>query len=280
MRIAVLSETDRSRPASPRRPRRSRSTRRSAPTWWSRPAPAPTPASRMREFEAAGATLATDAEEAVDGRRHRPEGPPPARTASSPAAKPGALVIAIMDPYGQRGGAAGAGRRQGRRLRDGADAAHHPRAGDGRALLAGEPRRLPRRHRRRRRVRPRHADDDDGGRHRAGGARLRHGRGRRRPAGDRHGAAPRRRRDRDRRAARRQGAGRIARRQVRRRRGRGVQAGRDRRRLRQGDVGGVPGQAGGARRLPHRQAGHRHHDGADSRAGRRRSSSPARWWNR
>ena len=64
----------------------------------------------------------------------------------------------------------------------------------------------------------------------------------------------------------------IARRQVHRRRGRGVQAGRDRRRLRQGDVGGVPGQAGRTRRLPHRQAGHRHHDGADSRAARRRSS--------
>ena len=99
-----------------------------------------------------------------------------------------------------------------------------------------------------------------------GGSSLRHGRGRRRPAGDRDGAPPRRRRDRDRRAAGRQGAGRIARRQVHRRRGRGVQAGRDRRRLRQGDVDGVPGQAGRTRRLPHRQAGHRHHDGADSRA--------------
>ena len=34
-------------------------------------------------------------------------------------------------------------------------------------------------------------------------------------------------------------------------------------RLRQGDVGGVPGQAGRSRRLPHRQAGHRHHHGPD-----------------
>ena len=57
----------------------------------------------------------------------------------------------------------------------------------------------------------------------------------------------------------------IARRQVRRRRGRGVQAGRDRGRLRQGDVGRVPGQAGRAGRRAHRQAGHRHHHGADPR---------------
>ena len=79
---------------------------------------------------------------------------------------------------------------------------------DGRALLAGQPRRLSRRHRRRGRIRPRLADDDDRGRHRAGGPRLRHGRGRRRPAGDRHRPPPRRRRHRDRRAPGRQGAGR------------------------------------------------------------------------
>ena len=58
------------------------------------------------------------------------------------------------------------------------------------------------------RVRPRLADDDDGGRHGAGRARLRHGRRRRRPAGDRHGAPPGRGRHRDRRAPGHQGAGR------------------------------------------------------------------------
>ena len=39
----------------------------------------------------------------------------------------------------------------------------------------------------------------------------------------------------------------------------------DRRRLRQGNVQGVPGQAGRARRRAHQEAGHRHHHGADPR---------------
>ena len=38
---------------------------------------------------------------------------------------------------------------------------------------------------------------------------------------------------------------------------------RDRRRLRQGDVEGVPGEAGRARRRAHQEAGHRHHHRAD-----------------
>ena len=71
---------------------------------------------------------------------------------------------------------------------------------DGRALEPGQPRRLPGGDRRRRRIWPRLADDDDRGRHRAGGPGLRHGRRRRRPAGDRHRAPARRDRDRDRRA--------------------------------------------------------------------------------
>ena len=37
----------------------------------------------------------------------------------------------------------------------------------------------------------------------------------------------------------------------------------DRRRLRQGNVEGVPGQAGRAGRRAHQEAGHRHHHGAD-----------------
>ena len=37
----------------------------------------------------------------------------------------------------------------------------------------------------------------------------------------------------------------------------------DRRRLRQGNVEGVPGEAGGARRRAHQEAGHRHHHRAD-----------------
>ena len=106
------------------------------------------------------------------------------------------------------------------------------------------------------------ADDDDRGRHRARGARVRHGRRRRRPAGHRHGAPARRHRHRDRRAPCGQGAGGLARRQVHRGRGRGVQAGRDRGRLRQGDVGRIQEEAGGARRR--------------ARQERRTSSSPRR----
>ncbi len=129
----------------------------------------------------------------------------------------------------QREGAGGA--RQGRRdgLRHGVHAAHHPRADDGRAVVAGQSRRLSRGDRRGRRIWPRLPDDDDGGGHRAGGESLHHGRRRRRPAGDRHGAPARRHRHRHRRAAGDQGTGRIARREIHRGRERGVQAGRDRR---------------------------------------------------
>ena len=100
--------------------------------------------------------------------------------------------------------------------------------------------------------------------------RVHHGRRRRRPAGDRDRAPPRRHRHRDRRAARHQGAGRKPRREVPRGRGRGIQERADRRRLRQGNVEGVSGQAGGARRRAHQEAGHRHHHRADPRAARRR----------
>ena len=66
------------------------------------------------DFEAAGATVAATAKEALQGRRHRAQGAPPgARRAAG--CKPGALVIAIMDPYGQDAAlqalAGGAGRR-------------------------------------------------------------------------------------------------------------------------------------------------------------------------
>ena len=86
--------------------------------------------------------------------------------------KPGALVIAIMDPYGneaaleamaEAGVAAFAMELMPRITRAQVD---------GRAVEPGEPRRLSRGDRRRRRIRPRAADDDDGGRHRAGRARC------------------------------------------------------------------------------------------------------------
>ena len=111
-------------------------------------------------------------------------------------------------------------------LRDGVDAAHHPRAVDGRAVEPGQPRRLPRRDRRRRRVRPGLPMMMTAAGTVPAAQSVHHGRRRRRPAGDRDRAPARRHRHRDRRAARDQGAGGKPRRQVHRRRGRGVQAGR------------------------------------------------------
>ena len=52
------------------------------------------------EFEAAGAVVVATAR-GPQGRRYRPQGPPARRRASSTGYKPGALVIGIMDPYGQ-----------------------------------------------------------------------------------------------------------------------------------------------------------------------------------
>ncbi len=164
----------------------------------------------------------------------------------------------------QRGRAQSDGRCRRHRLRHGIDAAHHPRAVDGRAVEPGQSRRLSRRDRRLGGIRPRLPDDDDGGRHGARRARLHHGRRRCRPAGDRDRAPARRGGDRDRRSPRDQGAGREPRRQVPRGRGRGIQERPDRGRLRQGNVEGVPGQAGGARRRAHQEAGRGHHHRAHS----------------
>ena len=204
------------------------------------------------------------------GRRRGAEGAPPGAQRTCPPTKRARSSSPSWIRYGNEAALkqmadAGLGR-----LRHGADAAHHARAVDGRAVQPGQSRRLSRGDRCRRGIRPRAADDDDGGRHRAGGEGVHHGRRRRRPAGDRHRAPPRRHRHRDRRAARHQGAGRKPRREIPRGRGRGIQERADRRRLRQGNVEGVSGQAGGARRRAHQEAGHRHHHRADSRAARRR----------
>ncbi len=150
--------------------------------------------------------------------------------------KKGAIVIAIMDPYGHEDALRAMAEAGVTAFAMEIVAAHHPRAGDGRALQPGQSRRLPRRHRCRRGIRPRAADDDDGGRHRSGSQGFHHGRRRRRPAGDRDRAPARRHRHRDRRAPGCQGAGREPGRQIHRGRGRGIQSGRNRRRLRQGNV--------------------------------------------
>ena len=190
--------------------------------------------------------------------------------------KPGALVVAIQDPYGHAA--------EIEALAKAGVAAFAmelmPRITRAQVMdvlvVAGQSRRLSLRARRRRRIRPRVADDDDAGRHRAGRAGVHHGRRRGGLAGHRDRAATRRHRHRHRRAAGDEGAGRVARRQIRRRRRRRVQAGGDRRRLRQRDVGRLQDQAGRAGRRPHRQAGHGHHHGADPRPSRRQNWSPPR----
>ena len=54
----------------------------------------------------------------------------------------------------------------------------------------------------------------------------------------------------------------------------------DRRRLRQGDVEGIPGQAGRAGRRAHREAGHRHHHRADPGPPGAAAGHRARWCSR
>ena len=192
------------------------------------------------------------------------------RRRNSSRYKKGAMVIAIMDPYGNEAALRAMADAGVTALRHGADAAHHPRAGDGRAVEPGQSRRLSRRDRRLRRIRPRAADDDDRGRHGAGARVFVMGVG---VAGLQAIATARRlgavvTATDVRPAAKEQveslGAKFIAVEDEEFKRG------RDRRRLRQGNVEGVPGQAGRARRRAHQEAGHRHHHRAHSRAGRRR----------
>ena len=112
--------------------------------------------------------------------RRRPDGR--ARSAGSSAGsgpdRPPRAADLGRDEQGARGG-----RRD--QLRDGGDPADHPRAGDGRAVLAGERRRLRRDPARRARGRPLLPDDDHRRRHRRPGEGAGPRRRRRRPAGDR-----------------------------------------------------------------------------------------------
>ena len=149
-------------------------------------------------YAAAGATIVADAAAALGDadivlKVQRPLiGGETARLDELELIKRGAALIGLLAAAAEPGRGRGLCRRRDRRLRDGADAAHHPRAGDGRAVVAGQPRRLQGGARRRRRVRPRLPDDDDRGRHDQGGAGPGDGRRRRRAAGDRHRPAPRR----------------------------------------------------------------------------------------
>ena len=158
-------------------------------------------------FAEAGAKVLPSAAEALDGadivlKVRRPS------AEDIGAIKRGAVLAAMLDPYSGREGIdalAGAGI-------NAFSMEFMPRITraqvDGRAVLAGEPRRLQGGGRCGRAFRARFADDDDRRRHRSRRARLRHGRGRRRPAGHRDRPAARRRRHRHRRAPGREGAGR------------------------------------------------------------------------
>src|SRR5690606_7709742 len=113
-----------------------------------------------------------------------------------------------LPPPGERGGSGGA-ERDG--ARHGAGAADHPRAEDGRALVAGEYRGLQGRSPRGRRVAEVLPAPDDRRGDRAAGAGGGHGRRGGGAAGHRHGASPRGPGGGDRRPARGEGAGRVAR---------------------------------------------------------------------
>ena len=119
----------------------------------------------------------------------------------------GTVVVGFLEPLTDTEGIDRLREQRRGRLRDGVDPAHHARAVDGRALVAGDRRGLqggrPGR-------RPRPAalpDADDRSRHDRAGPGARDRRGRRGPAGDRDGAAARRGRLGLRRAAGRRGAG-------------------------------------------------------------------------
>ena len=196
------------------------------------------------------------------------------------AYRPGMVLVGFLAAADRSRRDRPAARARRRRVRDGVDPADHARAVDGRAVVAGD----------RRRVQGGAAgggpqpeavpDDDDRGGDDRPGARPRARRRRRGPAGDRDGAASRRGRLGVRRAARGRGAGRVA--------GCDVPRSRDSRRGDRGrlraraDGGAAAGAAGGARGADPRVRRRRHDGGragtsgaaADSR--RRRSSRCAR----
>ena len=174
----------------------------------------------------------------------------------------GQLHLAGAEP----GAAAATRRQEGDRAGDGQRAAHLARAEARRALVDGQHRWLPRRHRGGARVRPLLHRFDHG---RGQGAARQGLRDRRRRRGSRrHRRRVRagRHRARQRHAAGSRRPDQVAGRRVRARRLRG--GGQRRRRLRQGDERGLP--EGAARGV--RQAGegrrHHHHHGADSRQAR------------
>ncbi len=143
------------------------------------------------DFVAAGATLGRRRRH-LQPVRHRAQGAPARRL---PSCRCCAAARSSSACCRRTTGRRDAGARPASpRFAHGAAAAHHARAVDGRALVAGQHRRLQGGDRRGRRVRPLHADADDRRRHGQGGARADPRRRRRRAAGHRDRQAARRRR--------------------------------------------------------------------------------------
>ena len=117
--------------------------------------------------------------------------------------RPGATLISFLWPGKNQALVERLAAAQGHRHRDRPGAAHHARAEDGRAVVDGQHRRLPRGHRGGELLRPLLHRPDDRGRPRAARQGAGHRRRRRRAGGDRRGARPRRDRARLRHARRR-----------------------------------------------------------------------------
>ncbi len=120
------------------------------------------------DYQAAGATIVASAAEAfASDIVLKVRGPEPGELAML---KKGGIVVGLLNPWDAAAleSLAQAGRHG---LRHGMAAAHHARTGHGRALVAGQHRRLQGGDARRQRVRPLHADADDRRRHGEGRAR-------------------------------------------------------------------------------------------------------------
>ena len=176
--------------------------------------------------------------------------------------RPGATLISFLWPGKNQAARPTPGRAEGHRAGGGPDPAHHPGAEDGRPLVDGEHRRLPRGDRGGELLRPIFHGSDDCGRARAGGQGAGHRRRRRRARGHRRRPRPWGDRPGVRHPCRRQGPGQEHGRRIPRTARRGRRRGW--RRLRQGDEPGVhPGRDGAAWR-PGPRRRHHHHDGAHS----------------